>query len=174
MSDSELPRPMRPAQLAALAGVSTDTLRYYERRGLLLSKRSPNGYRAYPPDALERVRLVRRALSVGFSLDELARVVRVRDRGGVPCREARALAAAKLASMEAQVRELQALRDGLRRLLKQWDERLAKTPAGKQARLLQSLASSAEGAASLGLVSERPAVRLRKRKNADRKHEDPA
>lgn len=164
MGDPRPPGPMRPAQLAALAGVSTDTLRHYERKGLLLSTRTPNGYRAYPPDALDRVRLVQRALSVGFTLNELASVVRVRDRGGVPCRTVRALAAEKLASMEAQVRDLQALRDELRRLLKQWDQRLAKTPPGRPARLLQSWASSSKGATSRRADPLASLNRLRKRR----------
>jgi DNA-binding transcriptional MerR regulator len=137
--------PTRPAQLAALVGVSTDTLRHYERKGLLLSSRSANGYRAYPPDAVDRVRLVQRALTVGFTLDELASVVRVRDRGGAPCRRVRALAAAKLASMETRLRDLRALRDELRELLEQWDQRLANTPPGRRARLLQSWLATAPG-----------------------------
>jgi DNA-binding transcriptional MerR regulator len=163
---------MRPAQLAALAGVSTDTLRHYERKRLLSATRSQNGYRAYAPNALDRVRLVQRALSVGFTLDELARVLRVRDRGGVPCREVRALAAAKVASMEAQVRELQALRDELQELLNQWDERLAKTPPGRPARLLESWASSTEGSTSRRSGHVRPLGRLRKRTNANQERED--
>jgi len=132
--------PIRSGELARLAGVSADTLRHYERKGLLTSRRSPNGYRAYAPEALARVRLVRRALSVGFTLDELVRILRIRDRGGAPCREVRALAASKLESMEAQIRELKLLRRQLRALLENWDVRLAKTPRGKQARLLDGWA----------------------------------
>src|SRR6266404_5381549 len=83
-------------ELAKAAGVSTDTLRHYERKGLLTPRRSPNGYRAYPAQALDRVRLVRTALALGFRLDDLARVFKVRSNGGAPCRQVRALAAAKL------------------------------------------------------------------------------
>ena len=56
-----------------LAGVSTDTLRHYERKGVLHSQRAGNGYREYPEDALERVRMVRQGLAIGFTLDELIR-----------------------------------------------------------------------------------------------------
>ena len=67
-------------KLADLAGVSRDTLRHYERKGVLpRALRSQNGYRQYPPEALQRVQLIRRALSVGFTLDELAKVLKVRD-----------------------------------------------------------------------------------------------
>ena len=104
---------MRAGELARAAGVSTDTLRHYERKGVLARpRRSRNGYREYPPEALERVLLVRRALGVGFTLAELARILRVRDRGGAPCREVRELAAAKLAGVEEQLRALAAFIHG--------------------------------------------------------------
>src|SRR5262245_18157671 len=83
-------RYLRPSELARLTGVSTDSLRVYERRGLLpRARRSANGYREYPPEAADRVRVLRRALAIGFTLDELRRVFSVRDRGGAPCREVR-------------------------------------------------------------------------------------
>lgn len=133
---------MRAGSLAREAGVSTDTLRHYERKGVLPKpRRSPNGYREYPPEALARVLLVRRALAFGFTLDELARVLRARDRGGSPCREVRALAASKLAGVETRLRELAALRDELRATLDVWDARLSKTGKGVRANLLESLSS---------------------------------
>jgi DNA-binding transcriptional MerR regulator len=65
--------------------VSPDTLRHYEQKGLLAkAPRSANGYREYPADAGIRVRLVRRAVALGFTLDEVARILAVRDRGA-PC-----------------------------------------------------------------------------------------
>ena len=84
-----------------MCGVSTDTLRHYERVGVLAKPlRTRAGYRQYPPEAVLRVRLVRRALSIGFSLAELSRILRTRDRGGAPCREVRELAARKLEQLE--------------------------------------------------------------------------
>jgi hypothetical protein len=79
--------------LAQLAGVSRDTLRHYERRGLLpAAQRSQNGYRHYPPQALERVRLIRGALGIGFTVDELRDILQSRDRGVAPCHQVHALA----------------------------------------------------------------------------------
>lgn len=77
---------------------------------------------------------------VGFSLDELARVLSERERGAVPCRSVRALVAERLADLEVRLRDLATLRGEIRQLLRDWDDRLAATPAGKQARLLDSLA----------------------------------
>jgi len=123
--------------------VSTDTLRHYERVGVLAKPpRTKSGYRQYPSSALERVRLVRRAMSVGFSLEELARVLRVRDKGGAPCRQVRDLAASKLEMIERRMEELALVRDQLEKLLKDWDGRLARTAPGHRAGLLESLSRS--------------------------------
>lgn len=131
---------LRASELARLAGVSTDTLRHYERKGLIpRPPRGANGYREYPTEALDRVRLVRSALAVGFTLDELSGILGARERGGVPCRRAHALLEEKLASVESKLRELEGLRETLRAVLGQWNERLSEVPDGAQARLLESL-----------------------------------
>src|ERR1044071_3037896 len=127
-------------KLAGLAGVSRDTLRHYERKGVLPRPlRGDNGYRKYPREALQRVQLVRRALSVGFTLDELAKVLKVRDAGGAPCEEVRRRAAQKLLNVQDQLRELTRLRDDLQETLRDWDARLSRRAKGKRASLLESL-----------------------------------
>lgn len=131
---------MRSGELARLAGVSTDTLRHYERMGLLaLPQRTNGGYREYAPEALERVRLVRRALAIGFSLSDLREILKIRDGGGAPCHRVRQIAAAKLFQMDQQLADLTAMRKHLRRVLRGWDQRLARTPRGQRARLLEVL-----------------------------------
>jgi DNA-binding transcriptional MerR regulator len=134
---------MRSGELARQAGVSADTLRHYERKGLLPPpRRAPNGYREYPAGALHRVRLIQRALDMGFSLDDLARVLSQRDAGGTPCRAVRGIAAQRLAELEARMAQLRSLRAELRRLLADWDERLAALPPGTRAGLLDALAAT--------------------------------
>jgi len=129
--------------LAKAAGVSPDTLRHYERKGVIRKPvRSANGYRGYPPETLDRVRLVRRALAVGFTLNELSQVLKVRDRGGAPCRKVRDLATEKLSSIEAQLADMSVLRDELRSTLNDWDARLARSTPGSPAGLLEALAAS--------------------------------
>ena len=133
---------LRSSELAAHAGVSTDTLRHYERKGLIPApRRSQNNYREYSAESLERVRLVRRALAVGFTLDELARIFRVRENGGAPCRQVRELAAAKLEALEAQIEQMSVLRDELRGVLGEWDSLLDSAANGHPVRLLERLAS---------------------------------
>ena len=132
---------LSPSELAQLTGVSTDTLRHYERKGVLgIPARSQGGYRLYPPDAVGHVRLVRRALAIGFTLKDLAAVLSERNRGGAPCRSVRTLVAERLAELETRLRDLTELRDELQVLLRDWDRRLARIPAGAQARLLDVLA----------------------------------
>jgi DNA-binding transcriptional MerR regulator len=105
-------RAISPSELARLTGVSTDTLRHYERKGVLgIPARSQGGYRLYPPEAVGRVRLVRRALAIGFTLHDLAAALSERARGGTPCRSVRALVAERLAELETRLRDLAELRD---------------------------------------------------------------
>ena len=130
----------RSGEAAGRAGVSADTLRHYERRGLIpVPPRSANGYRIYPPEVVAAVRIVRRALAVGFTLSELAAQFRVRARGGHPCLEVRNLAQVKLRLVEERLKMMRRLRSDLRRLLQDWDRRLKATPRGKPAYLLASL-----------------------------------
>lgn len=134
---------LRSGELARQAGVSADTLRHYERLGLLPAPpRSANGYRSYPPDALDRVRLIRSALSLGFTLAELGRILKVRDKGGAPCREVKSLAEEKLAEIETRLRDLAKVRDQLQGLLREWSASLHKTAATERAGLLESLAEA--------------------------------
>src|SRR2546430_9001371 len=136
----------RVGELAKAAGVRTDSLRHYERKGVLpRPHRSRNGYREYPEEALEREGMIRQALAVGFTLDELSAVFKVRDRGGVPCLEVRSLAAKKLSDIEVQLREMEALRNELRDSLQDWDLRLSNTPSGERADLLKALAGRKAG-----------------------------
>lgn len=152
-------------ELAKATGVSTDTLRHYERKGVLHSQRAGNGYRAYPEDAFERVRMVRQGLAMGFTLDELSSIFKVFDRGGAPCQEVRSLAATKLAQIETHLQEVIALRDDLKNALDDWDKRLAKTASGQRAGLLKTLAARNGVRSSSNLLLRKPSVKRKGRKH---------
>ncbi|HTS05423.1 MAG TPA: heavy metal-responsive transcriptional regulator [Candidatus Eisenbacteria bacterium] len=131
---------MRSGELARLTGISTDTLRHYERLELLPKPpRTSGGYRDYPPDALERVRLIRRAMSVGFSLPELTTILKMRDGGVPPCRRVQAIAESKLQQVKHQIQDLTEMRDHLDALLRDWKVKLARTRKGEPARLLETV-----------------------------------
>lgn len=131
---------LRIGQLAARAGVSADSIRHYERLGLLpRPARTDGGYRLFSPAAVERVQLIRSAVRVGFSLRQLAAFLGERQAGGAPCRKVRDAAACILASVDGQIAELQTTKASLRLMLQNWDERLARTPMNQPARLLDAL-----------------------------------
>jgi DNA-binding transcriptional MerR regulator len=135
-----MPDPMTIGKAAALAGVSVDTLRYYERLGLFPKPtRTRAGYRVYPPAIVNRLTLVRNAQRFGFSLREIAEFLRVRDGGGTPCRTVRAAAEQMLEAIDQQIADLAARREEMRKTLRGWDRRLEETPAGTPGRLLENL-----------------------------------
>jgi DNA-binding transcriptional MerR regulator len=139
--------PLRIGALARLAGVSPDTLRHYERRGLLRpAGRSHAGYRLYDPAAARRVLTIRSALDVGFSLADLGSVLKERERGGAPCGRVRRLVEDRLRDLDARLTYLSAVRQSMRQVLDAWDRRLAATPAGQRAHLLDMLAEAGQRA----------------------------
>ncbi|HEV2086572.1 MAG TPA: MerR family transcriptional regulator [Gemmatimonadales bacterium] len=104
---------MRIGKAAAAAGVNVQTLRYYERRGLLPEpERGNSGYRAYDPDTVRLVRFIKRAQELGFTLREIEDLIELRQspRRGV---EVRAVAAAKVEDIEHRIRQLEAMRKAL-------------------------------------------------------------
>ncbi len=105
-------------QVAARTGLSADTLRYYERLGLIGPvARTPSGRRRYGARDLSRLRFIRRAQQMGFSLAEIGQLLQMRDDPQNARPQVRRLTAAKLAEVEARLTELTTLRDELRLLL---------------------------------------------------------
>ncbi|HEX6163980.1 MAG TPA: MerR family transcriptional regulator [Vicinamibacterales bacterium] len=135
---------MTPRELAASAGISTDTLRHYERSGVLPKPaRTRAGYRRYSEDSVARLAMVRRALAIGFSIKELAKVLREKEQGGAPCRKVRAIVGERLSRIDAELAALHTLKADLTALLEDWDARLARTTGKQQAKLLETLPLSA-------------------------------
>jgi DNA-binding transcriptional MerR regulator len=150
---------LSPRDVARICGVSADTIRHYESRGVIPeSTRLPNGYRRFPPTVVERVRIVRSALHLGFTIEEIAMLLRQRTNGRPPCRQARAVAAGKLCEIEQRIVELEVLRDQIRNVLADWDDRLSRTPTDTPALLLESLKGDLSDASS-----DQPDVHARRR-----------
>lgn len=109
---------MRISEVARQAGVNVQTLRYYERRGLLAEPdRVGAGYRRYDRDAVRTVRFVKRAQSLGFSLDEISSLLSLASGQPADCNAARAMATGQLAELDAKIASLVAMRDSIRRLI---------------------------------------------------------
>jgi Hg(II)-responsive transcriptional regulator len=105
------------AEVAKRGGVNLETIRYYERRGLLPKPpRTPSGYRAFAPDAVRRLRFVKRAQALGFSLKEIKELLSLRAAPKARCADIRARAEVKIAEIDAKIRSLHAMRKALLRL----------------------------------------------------------
>ena len=111
---------LRSGEVAHAAGVNQQTLRYYERRGLLAEPlRTPGGHRLYPAEAVTTVRVIKAAQRLGFSLGEVAELMEtgLSRRAGRPGSGLRQRAAAKLAEVEAKIADLNVIADTLRAAL---------------------------------------------------------
>lgn len=106
-------------QLARIAGVNVQTVRYYERRDLLQpSDRKPSGYRVYDHEALRLLRFIKNAQTLGFTLREIAELLELRVSSRSLCGDVQRRAEAKLKQIEVKVRDLQSLATTLRDLLR--------------------------------------------------------
>jgi Hg(II)-responsive transcriptional regulator len=104
-------------QLARQAGVGIETVRFYERKGLLEEPaRRASGYRQYDEEVVVRLHFIRRAKELGFTLREIADLLALRDDPDTSRADVRQRAVAKVADIEARIRDLQRMKDALRRL----------------------------------------------------------
>lgn len=105
-------------ELAQRAQLGAETLRYYERLGLLApEQRTASGYRLYAPQALERLDFIRRAQALGFSLADIGELLALHARPEADMGAVRAIAAHRLAEIDAKLDDLQRMKAGLRTLL---------------------------------------------------------
>jgi MerR family transcriptional regulator, copper efflux regulator len=113
-------------QMARRAGVGIDTVRYYERQGLLMAPpRRRSGYRDYPADSLDRLRFIRRAKALGFSLREIRELLGLHASSAAGCAEAAGQAREKIAAIATKMRDLEAMRQGLEKLAAACERRTA-------------------------------------------------
>jgi MerR family transcriptional regulator, copper efflux regulator len=101
-------------RLAKAAHVNVETVRYYERRGLLPEPaRRPSGYRSYTPDAVRRIQFIRRAQQLGFSLNEVGDLLRLRVDPEMSCSQVKQRAEAKIADIERKIENLRSMQQAL-------------------------------------------------------------
>jgi MerR family mercuric resistance operon transcriptional regulator len=110
-------------RVAAAAGVNVETIRYYQRRRLLEEPEKPfGGYRHYPTEMVKRIRFIKRAQSLGFTLEDVAGLLQLNDSDA--CTKTRQLAARKLTLIEQKIHEMATLRDALAELVDQCNKKL--------------------------------------------------
>jgi DNA-binding transcriptional MerR regulator len=140
---------LRSGGLAKATGVSADTIRHYEAIGVLPpASRTNSGYRVYPGSAVERVLAARRALQIGFTLAELAEVLKARDAGGAPCGRVYQMAREKLKCLEAEIELRQRTKRYLQKVLSDWERRMRQAGPGHRSHLLHSLGDTPANAAA--------------------------
>lgn len=106
-------------EVAEEVGVSSDTLRYYEKLGLVTPVgRTPAGYRVYGDEVTDRLRLIKGAQRSGLTLKEVGQLLDIKDRGGCPCGHTQKLLATRIDEVDADLSRLQALRHQLAELLR--------------------------------------------------------
>jgi Hg(II)-responsive transcriptional regulator len=126
-------------KLARQTGVAVETLRYYERRGLLPeAERTAAGYRLFRVDTVRRLRFIRRAQALGFSLDEIAELLSLSDDSSKSAAEVKGLTQRKIADIEARIRDLQRMKRGLSGL----DQRCSGHGSTGECPILAALADS--------------------------------
>jgi Hg(II)-responsive transcriptional regulator len=111
-------------KLAATAGVNVETVRYYERRGLLAAPpRTAGGYRQYAPETVERLRFIKGAQELGFTLDEIQELLELRAHDPAACATVETRTRQKIAQIHAKIRELGRLKRALERLAHACEQR---------------------------------------------------
>ena len=118
-------------------------LRRALRLGVLpRASRTESGYRLYPASAVERVLVVQRALRIGFTLTELAEILKAGDTGGAPCGRVFQLAHEKLKGIEADIEALKCTKRYLKKVLADWEQRIQRAAPGQKSHLLHSLSET--------------------------------
>jgi MerR family mercuric resistance operon transcriptional regulator len=114
---------MKIGDVAKLSGVGIETLRFYEKQGLLShATRTHSGYRLYNQEVLERLEFIKRAQVLGFTLAEIAHLIKEKALGISPCSDVREIVRRRLAELDERMSEMRRYRKELAAALAQWDE----------------------------------------------------
>lgn len=120
--DKQATRLVTIGRLARNAGVGAETLRYYERMGLIRpDRRSESNYRLYGPEAERRLAFIRRAQALGFSLEEIRELLSLHHHADAGAAEVKAIAEKRIREVESRIHDLECMRDGLESLSAQCD-----------------------------------------------------
>jgi DNA-binding transcriptional MerR regulator len=114
---------LRIGEVSKLSGVRIETLRFYEKSGLLdRPARTAGGYRVYGADILDRLDFIKRAQVLGFSLDEIKRIINEKRDGQSPCAEVRDIVRRRLTELDERMSQMRRYRKELAEALAEWDE----------------------------------------------------
>ncbi|MGH9872281.1 MAG: heavy metal-responsive transcriptional regulator [Pyrinomonadaceae bacterium] len=115
--------PLKIGEVAKLSGIGIEALRFYERSGLLgRPGRTQGGYRVYDTAVLQRLDFIKRAQVLGFSLDEIKRIIADKQAGKSPCRDVREIVRHRLEELDERMKEMRRYRRELGAALSAWEE----------------------------------------------------
>jgi DNA-binding transcriptional MerR regulator len=122
VNDEQGRRMLKIGDVSKQSGIGIEALRFYEKGGLLdKPSRTFSGYRVYEPEILERLSFIKRAQVLGFSLEEIKRVIEDARRGESPCEEVREIVRHRLEELDERIREMRRYRKELAATLEEWD-----------------------------------------------------
>ena len=123
VDEEEGRRMLKIGEVSKRSGVGVEALRFYEKSGLLdKPSRTYSGYRVYGEDVLERLAFIKQAQALGFSLDEIRRIIEDARKGQSPCDEVREIVRRRMGELDERLRELQRHRKELKQTLEEWDK----------------------------------------------------
>ncbi|CAN5391393.1 Zn(2+)-responsive transcriptional regulator [soil metagenome] len=116
-------KPLKIGEVSKLTGVGIEALRFYEKSGLLdRPGRTYSGYRLYDETVLERIAFIRRAQTLGFTLSEIAQLIKHKNDGESPCEEVREFVRTRLSKLDERIDQMVRYRAKLTAELKEWDK----------------------------------------------------
>jgi DNA-binding transcriptional MerR regulator len=113
---------LKIGEVSQQTGITVGALRYYESLGLISSWRAKNGYRHYPPTAVHQVQFIKKAQSLGFSLEEVGEVLTLHEKGDLPCGKVRSLLQIKIEQLAAQIQKMELFKAELEHYRDSWAE----------------------------------------------------
>ena len=123
VDDEEGRRMLKIGEVSKRSGIGIEALRFYEKSGLLdKPSRTFSGYRVYGPEILERLAFIKQAQALGFSLDEIKRIVDDARTGQSPCDEVREIVSRRLEELDERMREMRRYRKELAGTLEEWNK----------------------------------------------------
>ena len=139
---STVPSPLaglRIGEVANQIGITVGALRYYENLGLLKSERGKNGYRYYQPQEIAQVQFIKKAQSLGFSLEDIREVLNVHKQGDIPCELVQSLLQQKIEQLEAQIQEMTTFKQSLEQYRDRWSHTHLRPQPGDICPLIETI-----------------------------------
>ncbi|CAH0525353.1 TPA: MerR family transcriptional regulator [Vibrio alginolyticus] len=123
---------MLTTEIARTVGVTAETVRFYTRKGLISATKDPsNGYKIYPPSAVDRLRFISHARSIGFSLSQIEEIIEYSQQGNSPCPKVRKMLSDKISETQQKIKEYQMHLAVMEETYSEWVDEPDMTPDGK-------------------------------------------